>query len=213
MTIYSDTTETNDSFDEFHTMSKTKDKLVEASKKTLKKTNKESIENSTEEETEDEEAQPEQYKSIMFSEKDSVLILDAIQYFNKSSRKGASSAESTQQANGFYLNSILYLADNKWIVWLNNRKIGSDTKHPFISVEEVNPEYVKVKWTTNDLNAISPGWKNLLSYTGKDTYESKEFDIKVKNLSKKKISTITFKIKPNQTFDPSNFTMLEGRLN
>ena len=205
VTIHSDTS-IDDSFSEFHSMTQARDKMVEQSKKAAQKKNKDQLSKDTiEDDAEDVEEEPiEQYKSIMFSEQDSQLILDAIQHFNKAvQRNNNNNNISTIEVKGFYLNSILYLTDAKWIVWLNNRKIGSDTKHPFISVEEVTPEYVKVRWTTNDLNAISPNWKNILSYTGKNTYKSKEFDITITNLSKKKISIVTFKIKPNQTFDPA----------
>ena len=157
---------------------------------------------------------PDQYQqSVMFSGTQLQAIVRAVKRFNQGSGiKGQGDSDDSFSLTSFYLNSILYLSENRWIVWINNHKIGIDNAHPFLSIVEVGDGYVKVRWATAELDSISPDWKDLLIYKGRGLYESQDFDIKIEPGKDKNLNIIIFKLLPNQTFDPRTFEIFEGKL-
>lgn len=163
------------------------------------------------------------YKSIMFSTDNIKNITDTFPRFyyllnnkdNKNSKK-LSEVEKIVAENKevvkkkinlvnledtniyIYLNSIMYIADNAWSIWINESKItNSNNGDADIIVSEIRPNYVDIIWSFNldQLDIVNP--KKLIP---ESMYE-------IKN----NIVSVFLTLSPNQTFIARENKILEGK--
>ena len=97
-----------------------------------------------------------------------------------------------------YLNSIMYIADNAWSIWINESKItNSNNGDADIVVSEIRPNYVDIIWSFNldQWDIVNP--KKLIP---ESMYE-------IKN----NIVSVFLTLSPNQTFIARENKILEGK--
>jgi hypothetical protein len=120
--------------------------------------------------------------------------------------KIAESGEVVQKSityPSFFLSSIVYSNANDWAVWLNGNRIQNrqnNVKAP-IYISEITPEFIQVVWKPS---------KMVLAQLGSIAVQQKDREgmvpIDIMN------NTLTFRLKPNQTFVSGILSVQEGRL-
>jgi hypothetical protein len=151
------------------------------------------------------------FKSIMFSTKDIAdisKVLPKFEYINQSEGMADNSSEKFKNlksifnfTNGniyIYLNSIMYVSEDSWSIWINGVKItnlNNDNKE--ISVKIISPSSIKLAWTfdSEQWGIINPN--NLIP---KSNY----------NINNNMI-TLVFYLSPNQTYIPATNQITEGK--
>lgn len=97
-----------------------------------------------------------------------------------------------------YLNSIMYIADNAWSIWVNENKItNSNNGDADIVVSEIRPNYVDLIWSFNldHWDIINP--KKLIP---ENMYEIKD-----------NMVNVFLTLSPNQAFVARENKILEGK--
>ncbi|KIE05418.1 hypothetical protein NF27_DT01920 [Candidatus Jidaibacter acanthamoeba] len=154
-------------------------------------------------------------RSIMFTNSEAKGILAAVESFINLSKlknqiaKIGSIEEAKKELTSFYLNSIIYLSNQSWSVWLNNYKVQEKSLGGVL-VDKVNNDSVEFIWKTANLDVISPEWQLRLIKDG-EYYKSKDNRIKIKNDNAEN-ATIHFILKPNQTFVVDTLSIIEGKI-
>jgi hypothetical protein len=97
-----------------------------------------------------------------------------------------------------YLNSILYISENIWSIWVNGQKITNFDKdeNEELKILSVTPEEVSFIWSISKIK-----WEiiNANNTVSKDSYTIEDNKIKLK-----------FILEPNQSFVPSKNEVVEG---
>lgn len=155
-------------------------------------------------------------KSISFSEIELNLIESAYNEFKYptitgKTTKSALAALGKEGLKSFYLNSIMYLNDAQWSLWLNNFKFSSGQSHPSIKIIRITPEYVVLRWASRELDIISPNWRKILETQDEVEYFSATGNISVRQEGES-LYIVEFRLEPNQNFEISNMTIIEGKL-
>ena len=148
------------------------------------------------------------YVSLMFTEEniqDIFKVLPAsstgipdqysLGFANKNQNEGDGSDKRTNLS--IYLNSIMYISDDAWALWLNGNKITNMNKNNGdIQVLKVTPLYVDFMWKVSDLqwqvinkNNVIPKTNYVVNGDYVDLY---------------------FTLSPNQTYIPALNQILEG---
>lgn len=97
-----------------------------------------------------------------------------------------------------YLNSIMYIADNAWSIWVNENKItNSNNGDADIVVSEIRPNYVDLIWSFNldHWDIVNP--KKLIP---ENMYEIKD-----------NMVNVFLTLSPNQAFVARENKILEGK--
>lgn len=97
-----------------------------------------------------------------------------------------------------YLNSIMYIADNAWSIWVNSSKItNSNNGEADIVVSEIRPNYVDLIWSFNldHWDIVNP--KKLIP---ENMYEIKD-----------NMVNVFLTLSPNQAFVARENKILEGK--
>jgi hypothetical protein len=150
------------------------------------------------------------YKSIMFSKREMDLVNLILEATYGSGNSKSATLFASNSLGNFYLGSILYYTQEKWSIWVNGKRYTSDEPTSMLSVDSVSPERARITWNAGDLDRISPTWRSKLIPAAGGKYISKQYDISVKG--KEEHMQITFSLKPNQTFDITSMSILEGRI-
>lgn len=107
----------------------------------------------------------------------------------------------------FHLGSIAYRQADDWSLWLSNVKITAKKNATDVTVVHVTPEEVTFAWKPSFNDAIG---KRLESKQFSPTEPVKNHLAVVQRLARASDGTITFTLKPNQTFAPAYFSIFEG---
>jgi hypothetical protein len=100
----------------------------------------------------------------------------------------------------FYLESIVYHAQDNWIVWVNGQKItqSSPTEHADLQVESISRDAVVFLWRPTDSQKVYDAW------------------VKADHTDMVKVmgrgSAVKFSLRPNQTFSSYVMRVLEGKV-
>lgn len=113
-----------------------------------------------------------------------------------------------EEAPVFYLGSILFISEDQWTIWLNNNKISSDNPfHPLLKIYKVSNGSAVFVWNPKSLSRIVPGWKKYLAYDPDSNLYTNNSNILVDG----DLNTVSFVLRPNQSFDASLFNIIEGK--
>ncbi|MBL6784889.1 MAG: hypothetical protein ISQ32_01130, partial [Rickettsiales bacterium] len=104
----------------------------------------------------------------------------------------------------FYLNSIIYINSNRWIVWINGNKYNQDTPGTDeFQIVDVSSKKIKLKWVTGYSTFVY-----ILNQAIETNKIPETADIKIVD----DIANVSFELKINQTFLLSKeVTIKEGR--
>lgn len=147
------------------------------------------------------------YVSLMFTEENIQDIFKALpasstgipdQYslgFN-GDQNGENDINKTTNLS-IYLNSVMYISDNAWSLWLNGNKITNMSKNTGdIEVVKVTPLYVDFVWKVSDLQWQAINKNNLIP--------SSNYKVNGDYVD------LYFTLSPNQTYIPALNQILEG---
>lgn len=153
------------------------------------------------------------FKSFMFSNniintiQKALILHDNRSQINidKNEESDGSDEESVnfnEEMKNIYLKAIMYISNNNWSVWINNKKISNKN-----NLDKDN-EYIIKKINTNgatiNLNVSKTKWNYLNSSS---TINNEEFNIDEKN---NKVN-FTIQLHPNQTFVFSKNVVIDGK--
>ncbi len=129
-------------------------------------------------------------------------MLDEI--LNKIPRVGQSEAVPTRIIYpSFFLSSIIYERPDEWAIWLNGfrltNKMNKETDPLYVT--EISPESVRITWKPDSV---------MLLHLGSIAVQQKDDPDKVPIDAVNK--SITFTLRPNQTFVSSILSVEEGRI-
>jgi len=148
------------------------------------------------------------YKSIMFNKRDIDDISNVLMNVkNKNRTINNETLSDTNVENNisdagqtvFYLNSILYISNNYWTVWLNETKITNEINGDSnIKVLRLSPLKADFAWNfgLSIWDLINPN-----KIIPESMYEIKDNKV-----------TLYFSLRPNQTFIPKENKVIEGRI-
>lgn len=104
----------------------------------------------------------------------------------------------------FYLNSIIYINSNRWIVWINGNKYNQDSPGTDeFQIVDVSSKKIKLKWVTGYSTFVY-----ILNQAIETNKIPETADIKIVD----DIANVSFELKINQTFLLSKeVTIKEGR--
>lgn len=106
-----------------------------------------------------------------------------------------------------YLNSILYISEQDWLVWLNNEMLTPQTDHAYLKLVKVDPDEVVIIWKDMPLDIVYPDWQKSFIPFG-----SKNFLTNAKNIViNTETQNVSFILRPNQAFIAENMEVIEGR--
>lgn len=141
----------------------------------------------------------------MFSKKETLVRPDAN---NKQDKKNGTASDPAKIIipEVFFLKSILYIANNNWLVWVNNNKITHDKPIDEIKIKTIFEDRAEILWKTSNLEIISPEWKKNLQQIGNSKIYSngKNISIDTSNME------ISFILKINQSFNSQTMKIEEG---
>lgn len=102
----------------------------------------------------------------------------------------------------FHLDSLLYIDEDSWSVWLNGKPVISKQNERDIEILEITPDFVKLVWSTGYSKFV-----NSIRYY----IEKKIDDSRIRAEIKDGIATVVFTLEPNQSFSiTDNVTIIEG---
>lgn len=110
---------------------------------------------------------------------------------------------------GFYLNSIIYYGDDKWVIWLNGKKFTTQETGTELTIRSVTRHSADFIWAAKNLDKTVPNWKRRLVYIKDNIYASTDNNIQVEVLGDDK-NLIKFTLKPNQTMNLTTMAITEG---
>lgn len=153
-------------------------------------------------------------KSLMLSEDEIKQLTEAFQAFydkkplkskdeekvaTEENKEDAVNSNQPKEESRIYLNAIMYISKNNWIVWLNGDKITKENNLPS------NPIFIKLV----DSNKVSISWSMGLSkwrvLTGKEEVGNGVV------VGKDNQIQLNFSLKPNQTYSLLTNKVTEGR--
>lgn len=151
--------------------------------------------------------------SIMYHSNEYQQLQKAIAAYAKKHRgKTVTSTNATgvviqERAPVFFLNSLVYISDDDWAIWLNHAKYTKNSPTKDIEVIRVSRDTVYLAWTPPSLASLS-SWQHQFKQISSSEYVSPEEDVTI-NLAEKKVY---FSLQPNQTFDTRAMRVREGLL-
>lgn len=154
------------------------------------------------------------FKSVMFTPEEIDQINNILNNFGASAQDfvgEAASGSRKEVSRKFFLSSLIYYTNDKWTVWINNKKISNDKNDEGLSVRDITKEYVVIEWSTPNLESIAPDWRSRLTATSRNKFVSPKKDIEV-YLPDETSALVSFKLSPNQLFEVSNMRIKEGDL-
>jgi len=110
---------------------------------------------------------------------------------------------------GFYLNSIIYYGDDKWVIWLNGKKFTTKETGTELTIKDVTRHSADFIWEAKNLDKTVPNWKRRLVYIKDNIYASTDNNIQVEVLGDDN-SLIKFTLRPNQTMNLTTMAITEG---
>ncbi len=110
---------------------------------------------------------------------------------------------------GFYLNSIIYYGDDKWVIWLNGKKFTTQETGTELTIKSVSRHSADFIWEAKNLDKTVPNWKRRLVYIKDNIYASTDNNIQVEVLGDDK-DLIKFTLRPNQTMNLTTMVITEG---
>lgn len=99
----------------------------------------------------------------------------------------------------FFLNSLVFDAEDDWVVLVNNQRFSAKVPQsdPELKVLNVDREKVSLEWTPKKMDRVMESWeKNVNEQIGVDPV----------------VGTVTFTLRPNQTFSSYAMRVLEGKV-
>ncbi len=110
----------------------------------------------------------------------------------------------------FFLNTLLYLSPENWAVWLNGKKYTHTLPDGDLTIMSVMENRVTIQLIAPaPIDILSPKWKTTLTArTEEGHYASDDGRIIVNP----KNNSITFTLKPNQSFSVYAMRIVEGRV-
>lgn len=98
----------------------------------------------------------------------------------------------------FHLESIIYRGRNDWIAWINNQKLSNaGPALGEIRIMDIDRGHVMVQWTPANMKRVLQSWDPLAeTFVQVDTGQG----------------TVTFTLRPNQTFSSYRMKVLEGKV-
>ncbi len=153
------------------------------------------------------------YGSVMFRQEDAELILSLVQGEGDPLLGQEGGYRNRQSSIAFYLNSILYVSQDNWMLWLNNHKFGAGetADDSNITVNNVTPDGAEFTWWTKNIDRVIPNWRNRTREVDTNSYTSIDGKVKIA-LHNDESSSITFSLNPNQTFVINSLSVIEGKV-
>ena len=107
------------------------------------------------------------------------------------------------------LNSILFLNNKHWAIWINDSKLTSTDEENKLNilVDEVTPKKVKLRWITDNLSIYSPDWKKKSKYISYNTSKIRNYNIYVR-LLEDMFYEVSFSLAPKQRLDLHNMAII-----
>lgn len=69
-------------------------------------------------------------------------------------------------APSYFLNSFLVYEPENWTIWLNGNRVRRNTQVPDLEVLEINKDSVEFLWRSDQMDIISPNWRQNLIRIG-----------------------------------------------
>lgn len=111
----------------------------------------------------------------------------------------------------FHLSSIVYQGANKWVIWLNDKRTTPTTLPEGLTVKQILPDYVELQWQPSSAYPVlASRWHNL---KGDETQAAPKYLRSVKspvNIDEH-AQTVTFLLRPNQTYASAFNRVIEGK--
>lgn len=154
--------------------------------------------------------------SMMFSNGDLKRLYSAIRGNLTEKNDIGASIESggPQVAPSFYLNSVVFISDKNWTIWINGKKIRMQDINPNIKIESIAKDRAEITWETKDLDIISPVWRSRLEFVEANKENKLERNGYISKKEKIYIpedgSFVRFTLMPNQTFVSYEMRIAEG---
>ncbi len=149
-------------------------------------------------------------RSVAFREQELQSLLEAVQRYEAKSHGARKRGGSLYDSYILYLNSVLHLAEDKWVVWLNDSRVRGSRPRMNLDILGVQPGRVYFRWIVSNLDNMAPGWKGKAIQIDASHYQIKDYPIEVTILSEM-ASSITFALQTNQTFVIQQMHISEGR--
>lgn len=143
-------------------------------------------------------------KAVDAMKNEQPLVIEGQENENKDNNKEESSKKEVKVEDNIksyvYLSSIIYLSDNNWSIWVNDKKFTTNTNSTDkeLYFKKVTPEYVNILWKLS----LSK-WKVL---SGK---KSESLAPKINDQNQVEIE---FTLRANQTFILSQNKVANGRI-
>lgn len=99
--------------------------------------------------------------------------------------------QRTKSSISFYLNSIAFLSDGKYIVWLNNQKIFLNKPGAEVTLENITTKKAEFRWKTGYTKFVN----SVRSYI-----DTSNKDSRIQASIKDGIASVYFTLEPNQSF-------------
>ncbi len=145
------------------------------------------------------------YRSLLFTQDEVSMISDAASDYLSGAHtqeiagtigNAANDLANTLLQRHFYLSSIVYHADNDWVVWMHDQQFTpNDRQHADLRIDSVSKDHAVFTWQP----------KQLSFYTRRNPRI-----IHPQISLNAKTATITFSLYPNQTFVPAHMNIEEG---
>ncbi|MFW0777974.1 MAG: hypothetical protein ACN2B6_09695 [Rickettsiales bacterium] len=99
----------------------------------------------------------------------------------------------------FFLESIVYHAEDNWIIWVNGQKLtqSSPMENTDLSVMEINEDMVRLKWKPVSMHKVNETWQKM---------ENDNVEVY------KRRGEVIFTLRVNQTFSSYVMNILEGKV-
>jgi len=143
------------------------------------------------------------YKSLIFTEKELtklIKILVAKKVEVEALIPTAEVLEEQKVTTTIFLNSIMYLSQDSWTIWVNEKKISNYEKDSGdLKVLEITSDKVKFLWTVSKTK-----WEIMMP--------NFNFDNSISKINENNEVETIFTLKPNQSFLPETSKIVEGKV-
>ncbi len=109
----------------------------------------------------------------------------------------------------FYLSTILYRSANDWAYWINGTRYANNKPHERLQVRSISDSRISFVWKPGSLVEVADIWN------AKASAQQKAFRHRSASGSEIQLDynegTISFSLRPNQTFVSEQMEVMEGR--
>lgn len=117
--------------------------------------------------------------------------------------------EEKKEIPSFYLSSVLYMAPDNWIFWLNGKRISGEMANlpEGLKVVDLGRNFVTFNWSPQFASEAENRWNER-----KAMLEANDLPLAgIAGISFSRDKTVTFTLHPNQIFYTKEMAIVEGR--